>query len=316
MLLVAFANDDLPSGYYRFLRIECFILFLILSALESRKQRYIAAIIFGSCSILFNPFYLVTFPKGIWQNIDGSISLLVICWIVVEAILLLVKTKKRKKVMNIGIDDKNKLHGENEKKITVVHCDDHSLFRNGVKVALKRKADIQFAGEAANGLELLHLLEKVMPDIVILNVAMPVMDGIQTLPEIKKRYPNLKVIMLTMHNSPDIIAKVMMLGANAYLTKNADSEEIYAAIKCVKQFNYYYNDALGSVIGASSKPNGNANLSPRESEILNLLKENKTEEEIARLSNIEERTVFAIIDNIIRKTGVKDRSELLRAQLK
>src|SRR5665213_3215272 len=103
-----------------------------------------------------------------------------------------------------------------EKKITIIHCDDHALFRSGVRTALLKYTDIELIDESGNGLELLKLLETTIPDIVILNVAMPVMDGIVTLPKIRERYPELKVIVLSMHNSPEVITKMMQLGANSY----------------------------------------------------------------------------------------------------
>jgi DNA-binding NarL/FixJ family response regulator len=141
-----------------------------------------------------------------------------------------------------------------EKKITVIHADDHALFRAGVRNAFLQRTDIEFIGEAGNGLELLKLLETDMPDIVILNIQMPVMDGIQTLPEIKKRYPDLRVIILSMHNNREMVIKLMQLGANSYLTKNENSETIHKAIKCVFEYGYYYSKAIeGAFLGADLK---------------------------------------------------------------
>jgi DNA-binding NarL/FixJ family response regulator len=130
------------------------------------------------------------------------------------------------------------------KIISIIHADDHAIFRSGLRMAFKDRKDIEIIGEAGNGLELLRLLETRIPDIVILNVNMPVMDGIETLPKIKQRYPDLKVIVLSMHYSTEMITKMMRLGSNTYLTKNMSSEEIYRAIKCVHEFDYCYSESI------------------------------------------------------------------------
>lgn len=125
--------------------------------------------------------------------------------------------------------------------IKVAIADDHILFRTGVKTALSMKKDIKMVAEADNGMQLLTLLKHVQPDVILLDIQMPIMDGITTLPEIKKLYPEVKVVMLTMHNDHSMISKLMELGANAYLTKNSDSEVIYEAVKTVHQQEYYFN---------------------------------------------------------------------------
>src|SRR5919202_3701002 len=115
--------------------------------------------------------------------------------------------------------------------IKVIITDDHALFRTGVKTSLANRKDIQMIGEAENGMQLLNLLKHIKPDIILLDIQMPIMDGLTTLPEVKKLYPDIKVIMLSMHNDPSMITKMMEIGANSYLTKDSDSEKIYEAIK-------------------------------------------------------------------------------------
>src|SRR5215468_9046567 len=125
--------------------------------------------------------------------------------------------------------------------IKVAIADDHALFRTGVKTSLSARKDIQMVAEAENGMQLLNLLKHIQPDVILLDIQMPIMDGITTLPEIKKLYPEIKVIMLTMHNDHSMISKLMELGANAYLTKNSDSEVIYEAIKTTYEQEFYFN---------------------------------------------------------------------------
>ena len=125
---------------------------------------------------------------------------------------------------------------ENDRAIRVAIADDHALFRAGVKTAMAVKKDIELIAEADNGMQLLNLLKHVDVDVILLDIQMPIMDGIQTLPEIRKLKPDAKVIILSMHNDHSMISKLMEIGANSYLTKNSDSETIYQAIKtCYEQ---------------------------------------------------------------------------------
>ena len=128
------------------------------------------------------------------------------------------------------------------KVIQVIIADDHTLFREGVKMALSQKTDVKIVGEAENGMQLLHLLKHNLPDVILLDIQMPVMDGISALTSIRNRYGDIKVIMLSMYNDPSMVTTLMETGANAYLTKTADSESIYEAIKTCYTKSYYFND--------------------------------------------------------------------------
>jgi len=125
--------------------------------------------------------------------------------------------------------------------IKVAITDDHVLYRAGVKNAMGMKKDIQVIFEADNGMHLLNMLKTIQPDVILLDVQMPIMDGIATLPEVKRLYPDIKIIMLTMHDEHTMITKLMELGANSYLTKNSDSEVIYEAIKTCYEQEYFFN---------------------------------------------------------------------------
>ncbi|MDQ6609803.1 MAG: response regulator transcription factor, partial [Bacteroidota bacterium] len=99
--------------------------------------------------------------------------------------------------------------------IRVAIADDHALFRAGVKTALAGHRDIQMVAEAENGMQLLNLLKHIQPDVILLDIQMPIMDGLASLPEIKKLYPDVKVIMLSMHNDHSVITRMMEVGANS-----------------------------------------------------------------------------------------------------
>ena len=134
------------------------------------------------------------------------------------------------------------MNSDYQDKIKVLITDDHALFRAGVKTSLSHYNDIEFIGEAENGMQLLNLVKFLKPDVILLDIQMPIMDGIATLPEVKKILPNARIIMLTMNDDVSMISKLMELGANSYLTKNSDSETIYEAIKTVYASEFFFND--------------------------------------------------------------------------
>src|SRR3954467_8136492 len=132
--------------------------------------------------------------------------------------------------------------------IKVAIADDHALFRAGVKTALSVKKDVELIAEADNGMQLLNLLKHIEPDVILLDIQMPIMDGIQTLPEIRRLQPEAKVIILSMHNDHSMISKLMEIGANSYLTKNSDSETIYEAIKTCYENEFFFNELTNKAL--------------------------------------------------------------------
>ena len=211
----------------------------------------------------------------------------------------------------------------NNKVIKVVIADDHALFRAGVKTALSIKKDVELVAEADNGMQLLNLLKHIEPDVILLDIQMPIMDGIATLPEIRKLYPQVKVIILSMHNDHSMISKLMEIGANSYLTKNSDSENIYNAIKtCYEQeffFNELTNKALLTGLRTKRTEPGSSqevNLNEKELTILKLMCEEKTTKEIADMVEISPRTVEAIRDKLKTKTGAKSMAGLVMYAVK
>lgn len=208
--------------------------------------------------------------------------------------------------------------------IKVVIADDHVLFRAGVKTALSMHKDIKMIAEADNGMQLLTVLKHIQPDVILLDIQMPIMDGITTLPEIKKLYPEIKVIMLTMHNDHSMISKLMELGANAYLTKNSDSEVIYEAVKTVYEQEFFFNqltnkaliDGLRVKRQAEASMPVDAKLTDKEISILRMICEEKSTKEIADLVELSPRTVEAIRDKLKVKTGAKSLAGLVMYAVK
>jgi hypothetical protein len=209
------------------------------------------------------------------------------------------------------------------KPIKVAIADDHVLFRAGVKTALSIKKDVELIAEADNGMQLLHLLKHIEPDVILLDIQMPIMDGIQTLPEIRKIRPEAKVIILSMHNDHSMISKLMEIGANSYLTKNSDSETIYQAIVTCFEQEFYFNDLTNKALlnGIRNKRNEilgtqEASLNDKELRVLKLMCEEKTTKEIAEIVDISPRTVEAIRDKLKVKTGAKSMAGLVMYAVK
>ena len=194
--------------------------------------------------------------------------------------------------------------------IKVAIADDHALFRTGVKTSLSQRKDIQMIAEAENGMQLMNLLKHIKPDVILLDIHMPIMDGYTTLPEIKKLYPEMKVIMLSMNNDPSIITKMMEIGANSYLTKESDSETIYQAIRTCFEQEFFFNDLTNKALlnGLRTKRPAEVlapevNLTDKEITILKLMCEEKSTKE-------------AIRDKLKTKTGVKSMAGLVMYAVK
>jgi DNA-binding NarL/FixJ family response regulator len=207
--------------------------------------------------------------------------------------------------------------------IKVAIADDHALFRTGVKTSLSSRKDIQMIAEAENGMQLMNLLKHIQPDVVLLDIHMPIMDGYTTLPEIKKLYPEIKIIMLSMNNDPSIITKMMEIGANSYLTKESDSETIYQAIRTCYEQEFFFNDLTNKALlnGLRMKKpqevvTPDVQLSDKEITILKLMCEEKSTKEIADMVDLSPRTVEAIRDKLKTKTGVKSMAGLVMYAVK
>jgi DNA-binding NarL/FixJ family response regulator len=203
--------------------------------------------------------------------------------------------------------------------IKVAIADDHALFRSGVKAALSSKKDVQLIAEADNGMQLLNLLKHIEPDVILLDIQMPIMDGIATLPEIRKLYPEVKVIILSMHDDSSVISRMMEIGANSYLTKNSDSESIYQAIVTCYNQEFFFNDLTNKALltGLRTKrtveqtTQQDVSLSDKEVTVLRLMCEEKSTKEIADIVDLSPRTVEAIRDKIKSKIGAKSMAGLI-----
>lgn len=214
---------------------------------------------------------------------------------------------------------------ETDEVINVMIVDDHVLYRAGVKTALSSKKDIKIIAEADNGAHLLNMLKVIQPDVILLDIQMPIMDGITALPEIKKLYPQIKIIMLTLLDDQSVITRLMELGANSYLVKTSDAEVIYEAIKTCHYQEFYFNSLTNKALlnnlrqkNASSFKlhQEDATLTEKEITILRLMCDEKSTREIAEAVELSPRTIEAIRDKLKVKTGTKSTAGLIMFAVK
>jgi DNA-binding NarL/FixJ family response regulator len=197
--------------------------------------------------------------------------------------------------------------------IKIVLADDHRIFRKGLKSLLSEKENIEVVAEADNGDEALEAAGKHKPEIVIMDIAMPKMDGIEATRQIRERLPDTEVVILSMHAKKAYIDQVLKAGAKGYVLKDSDEENLLSAINTVHNGGYYldspiadqvlsdyFSDKSKSEIKKQSDP-----LSEREREVLRLLAEGHSNQEVANVLYISRKTVENHRANIVRKTGVQ-----------
>ena len=199
-------------------------------------------------------------------------------------------------------------------EFTVAIADDHKIFRKGVILSMRPYTNIKFIMEAENGEDLLTKLEEVQPDVVLCDLKMPIKDGIDATKMITKKYPNIRVIILTMYEDERFVGHLMDCGAAGYLLKSTEPAEIKKAIVDVMRTGFYLNPFVNKVLIKKnySKQKFNPSLatevvlSQREKEVLTLVCMEFTASEIAVKMDISSRTVEAIKDRLMERFGVKN----------
>ena len=197
--------------------------------------------------------------------------------------------------------------------IKVAIADDHKIFRDGIKMALSGKKFLKIIWEAEDGKDLMHKMRLKLPDVLLMDIRMPEMDGVNAISLLRKEYETVKVIVLTMYDDQEMITKMMEMGANAYLTKTTDPEEIYNAILTCMNDDLYFNDLVNKAVllrlqqkrpAKAFFPNA-VNFSEKELKILRLIADDKTTEEISKEVYLSPRTIETIRQNMKTKVGAK-----------
>lgn len=201
----------------------------------------------------------------------------------------------------------------------IVLADDHAMFREGIKRIINGAKGMEVIGEAGDGLELLNLLTLLCPDMAIVDISMPKLGGIEATQEIKTLYPEIKVLILSMHNKQDCFQRAMAAGAKGYLLKEDTASELIRAIRAIRKGRHFlsavlvkeYPQALLNICLGKAKIDDDP-LSLRERQVLKLLAEGKTSREIADVLKISVRTAQHHREHVKKKLKLKKTAELVK----
>jgi DNA-binding NarL/FixJ family response regulator len=198
--------------------------------------------------------------------------------------------------------------------IKLIIADDHAIFRNGFKLLLKDQQEVELIGEAENGKQLVEAVDAGFPDVVITDIKMPVMDGVEACRQIKQKHPQIGIIALSNFNDESLIVDMLEAGARGYLLKNTNRNELLQAVKAVHAGNTYYCAATSSrltqlIVESKFNPyraKSKAEFTERELEVMRLICQQHTNKEIADLLHISPRTVESCREKIQEKAGAKN----------
>lgn len=204
-------------------------------------------------------------------------------------------------------------------EIRVAIADDHKIFRKGVILSLRHYTNIKFVLEAENGDDLLKNIEEAAPDVVLMDLRMPVKDGIEATKYISKHYPKIAVLVLSMHEDDKFVVHLMENGANGYLLKSAEPQEIRKAILEVKSKGYYLNNFVNRILLRKNqiksklidKLTNSVEISQKEKDVLVYICMEFTSAEIGEKLGISARTVESIKERLMERFGVKNTAGLV-----
>lgn len=211
-------------------------------------------------------------------------------------------------------------------KITVMLVDDHDVVRTGLKSLLDMESDMKVIAEATNGVEAIKKLAAIHPNVIVMDITMPTMDGFEATRQITKKYPNCLILALTVHEDKQYFFEMLAAGAKGYITKQAASEELVAAIRAVASGNVYLQPALarwllddykrinkGMINGTQQIDSTDLEvLSNRELEVLELVAESLTTPEIAKRLELSPKTVSRHRERIMNKLNIHSATELVK----
>lgn len=204
--------------------------------------------------------------------------------------------------------------------IKVLLAEDHTIVRKGLYALLKKEYDIQVIGEAGDGREAVEMVEKLRPDVVLMDISMPSLNGIEATRRIKKRFPNTKVLILTMHDSEEYIFQLLRIGASGYVVKMDAPEELVSAIHAVQRGHSFLSPAISKKFihqqmrkaGTKIKTDSLERLTGREREILQLIAEGHSNREIAEMLYISIKTVETHRTHLMAKLNLHNTVEVTR----
>ena len=204
-------------------------------------------------------------------------------------------------------------------KIRVLLADDHTILRDGIRALLEDQADIEVIGEAEDGIATVKMTAQLQPDVVVMDIAMPLLNGLEATRQIKRDFSQVKVLILTMHENEEYIRQVLAAGALGYVLKDAAARDLLGAIRAVYQGEAVLSPAITRLViedylrwGDIRPPDSSNGLTSREREVLQLIAEGYTNKEIADILCLSVKTVQSHRTNLMGKLDLHDRGELIK----
>jgi len=205
-------------------------------------------------------------------------------------------------------------------KIRVLLADDHTILRAGLKMMLNAQPDIEVVGEAQDGRQAIHEAQRLQPDIVLMDITMPEVNGIEATKQVKKLLPDIRVLILTMHEHDEYVFQTLRAGASGYMLKEAADTELITALHVIQSGQFYLSPAAQSVmvgdylqrVRTGEEKDSYSSLTEREREILKLVAEGLTNNQIAERLVISPKTVDTHRTHIMDKLNLHSRAELVK----
>ena len=203
-------------------------------------------------------------------------------------------------------------------KIRILLVDDHTILREGLRAFLRYHADMEIVGEARNGVEAAALVKQLRPDVILMDIAMPEMNGIEATRLICEMYPATKILILTQHEDPQYILQLLQVGASGYVLKDVLGIDLVAAVRTVARGESFLSPSVAKMLAQELRQTGNGksslpeSLTPRELQVLEHVVRGKTNAQVAAALSISENTVAWHRTNLMTKLGVHSVAELVR----
>ena len=206
----------------------------------------------------------------------------------------------------------------------VLLVDDHALFREGIRALLSAESDIEVVGEAADGKQAIELAEKLSPDIIVMDLVMPGMNGMQAAQQLHDKYPDIKVLILSMYDDDEYVCQILKAGASGYVLKRAASDDLLRAIREVEKGGSALHPTVAAKLikdyvrraKSTEQRDSGSVLTARESEVLTLVAEGHTNQQIADMLGLGRKTVDTHRTNIMRKLDLHEVTALVKYALK
>jgi len=207
-------------------------------------------------------------------------------------------------------------------KIRVLLAEDHTIVRKGLRSLLDAETDIEIVGEAEDGQQAIELVQRLLPDVVLMDITMPILNGLEATRQIKKLFPQVKVVVLTVHSTEEYIFQILRAGASGYVVKQAAVSELVQAIQAVYRGASFLSPSISHQVveeygrRAEAMENKLNRLTDREREVLQLIAEGRTHREIAQLLHVTVKTVEAHRAHLTDKLNLRSTAELTRYALR